>query len=232
MANHMISLITSLDTGIDVMLCYVSVNYKVFRWSFRNAVNKKTKWCFRIMTKFRECNLELYTDLENILHKNAITQLEDFVFDKYKVNWNKRIFSQNVGHKLRTYKLLKEVFEKEMYLSKNISSRYRSAFAKFRCGVAPLRIETGRYENKNVNERVCFICHEQIEDEKHVLLDCPLNADLRESLFNEVKRSSVHFNISSDDDKLIYLFKSTECYDRVAKTCFNILSRRNSFLYS
>jgi hypothetical protein len=37
--------------------------------------------------------------------------------------------------------------------------------------VAPLRIETGRYENKNVNERVCFICHDQIEDEKHVLLD-------------------------------------------------------------
>jgi hypothetical protein len=29
------------------------------------------------MTKFRECNLELYTDLENILHKNVITQLED-----------------------------------------------------------------------------------------------------------------------------------------------------------
>jgi hypothetical protein len=76
MVNHMISLITSLDTGIDVMLCYVRVNYKVFRWSFRNAVDKKKNWCFRIMTKFRECNLELYTDLENILHKNVITQLE------------------------------------------------------------------------------------------------------------------------------------------------------------
>jgi hypothetical protein len=45
---------------------------------------------------------------------------------------------------------------------------------------------------KNVNERVCFICHDQIEDEKHVLLDCPLHADLRERLFNEVKRSNVH----------------------------------------
>ena len=92
-----------------------------------------------------------------------------------------------------TYKLFKEVFETEMYLSKNIPSRYRSAFAKFRCGVAPLRIETGRYENKNVNERVCFICHDQIENEKQVLLDCPLYADLRESLFNEVKRSNVDF---------------------------------------
>jgi ssDNA-specific exonuclease RecJ len=155
--------------------------------------------------------------------------LEDFLFDKYKVNWQNRMFSQKVGNKLRTYTLFKEVFETEMYLSKNIPCRYRSAFAKIRCGVAPLRIETGRYENKNVNERVCFICHDQIEDEKHVLLDCPLYADLRESLFNEVKRSNVHFIILSDDDKFIYLFKSTECYDTVAKTCFNILSRRNSF---
>jgi hypothetical protein len=48
------------------------------------------------------------------------------------------MFSQKVGNKLRIYKLFKEVFETEMYLSKNIPSRYRSALAKFRCGVAPL----------------------------------------------------------------------------------------------
>ena len=105
------------------------------------------------------------------------------------------MFSQTVGNKLRTYKLFKEVFETEMHLSKNISTRYISAFAKFMCGVAPLRIEIGRYENTNVNERVCFICHDQIEGEKHVLLYCPLYADLRERLFNEVKRSNVHFVI-------------------------------------
>ena len=75
--------------------------------------------------------------------------------------------------------------------------------------MAPLRIETGRYENKNVNERVCVICHEQIEDEKHVLLNCPLYANLRERLFNEVKRSNVHFIILSDDDKFIYHLKVT-----------------------
>jgi hypothetical protein len=72
------------------------VNYKVFRWAFRNAINKKKNWCFRIMTKFRECNLELYTDLENVLHKNVITQLEDFFLDKYKVNWHNRSFHKKL----------------------------------------------------------------------------------------------------------------------------------------
>jgi hypothetical protein len=87
--------------------------------TFRNDVSKKKNWCFKIITKFREFNLELYTDIENILHKNVITQLEYFVFDKYKVNWQNIMFSQKVGNKLRTYKLFKEVFETEMYLSKN-----------------------------------------------------------------------------------------------------------------
>jgi hypothetical protein len=45
--------------------------------------------------------------------------------------------------------------------------------------------------------------HDQIEDEKHVLLDCPLYADLRERLFNEVKRSNVHFIIAS----LLYIYQ-------------------------
>ena len=42
-------------------------------------------------------------------------------------------------------------------------------------------------------------------------------------LFNEAKRSNVHFIILSDDDKFIYLFKSAECYDMVLFTelkCF------------
>jgi hypothetical protein len=73
--------------------------------------------------------------------------------------------------------------------------------------VAPLRIETGRYENKNVNERVCFICHDQREDDKHFLLDCPLCADLRESLFNEVKRSSLYLYLSQT---CLYMFNDNK----------------------
>ena len=44
----------------------------------------------------------------------------------------------------------------------------RSALAKFRCGVAPIRLETGRYERLDVNDRICPICNIGIEDEMHV----------------------------------------------------------------
>ena len=42
--------------------------------------------------------------------------------------------------------------------------------AKFRCGVAPLRIETGRFERLSVEDRLCFHCYGDglVEDELHV----------------------------------------------------------------
>jgi hypothetical protein len=58
-----------------------------------------------------------------------------------------------------------------IFVTKYTYIRYRSAFAKFRCEVAPLKIETGRYERKELNERLCINC-DNLEDEKHVLLKC------------------------------------------------------------
>ena len=39
-----------------------------------------------------------------------------------------------------------------------IPHKHRSALIKFRCGVAPSRIETGRNENVKENERMCPFC--------------------------------------------------------------------------
>jgi hypothetical protein len=57
--------------------------------------------------------------------------------------------------------------------------------AKFRCGVAPLRVETGRYERKAVHERTCLYCINCVEDEFHILMRCPLYADLRQKKIYE-----------------------------------------------
>ena len=62
-----------------------------------------------------------------------------------------------------------------------MSISHRAAFAKFRCGVAPIRIETGRFENLDVNQRPCLFCN-VVEDEIHVILDCSAYDDLRNYL--------------------------------------------------
>ena len=48
--------------------------------------------------------------------------------------------------------------------------------------VAPLRIETGRYVNLPVSERICPFCNDWVETEMHGLLKCPLYSQIREVL--------------------------------------------------
>ena len=94
----------------------------------------------------------------------------------------------NGRNKLRLYKLYKEEYKEESYLRIPISRGHRSAFAKLRCGVAPLRVETGRYENIPFKDRLCFNCLDTVEDEIHVLLECPLYCDIRANIFGIYKQ--------------------------------------------
>ena len=70
----------------------------------------------------------------------------------------------------------------EQYCKIILPLRHRAVFAKFRYGVAPLRIETDRFENIPLDERKCLFC-DVIERESHALLDCILYTDLRSELF-------------------------------------------------
>ena len=47
------------------------------------------------------------------------------------------------------------------------------------CGVVPLRVETGRYENIPFNEIYCFNCPTMVEAESHALLKSPIYAHIR-----------------------------------------------------
>ena len=107
--------------------------------------------------------------------------------------------------------------------------KHRAAFSKFRCGVAPIRLETGRYENLAENDRKCIFCDE-VESELDVILQCPLYSDIRDNLFEKATQTIRDFASLSDNTKLQVLF-TKPCLIRVcAKTCFKILSRRSSFL--
>ena len=64
-----------------------------------------------------------------------------------------------MSSKLRTYKLFKNDHYTEQYLRKNMP-----AYAKFRCGVAPIKIETNRYDSLSVENRLCFNDHCSLEN--------------------------------------------------------------------
>ena len=114
-----------------------------------------------------------------------------------------------------------------------MSHRYRSAYARFRCGVAPLRLETGRYERLPEDQRLCFSCPDSIENEEHVLLKCPIHNNLRENMFTVLKSEFPNMEHLSDQDKLraILSCELNKSIRICAKTCFEILRTRRDMLY-
>jgi hypothetical protein len=104
-----------------------------------------------------------------------------------------------------------------------------SAFAKFRCGVTPIRLETGRYENIKLEERCCFTCSNLIEDETYVILHCPAYSDFRNNLFTEVLKVNRNAMSLSDCQKIIFLFSNQDVFRIVAKTCNLILKNARKF---
>ena len=52
--------------------------------------------------------------------------------------------------------------------------------AKLRCGVLPIKIETGRFVNLALEDRICEVCNlNEIEDELHFICKCELYNETR-----------------------------------------------------
>ena len=85
----------------------------------------------------------------------------------------------------------------------------RSLIAKFRTGIMQLRIETGRYTNLKIEERICLICNaNEVEDEIHFLCHCNKYKELRKSLFNKTKNCSPNFESLTVQEQFIFLMKN------------------------
>lgn len=98
------------------------------------------------------------------------------------------------------YSALNIYFNIEKYVTMDIPKPHRSIFAQFRCGVLPIRIETGRFRGEEVNDRLCIICSvEAIEDEFHFLLHCTSYSKLRTEFFTSIGFNNRLLNMSDSD---------------------------------
>ena len=109
--------------------------------------------------------------------------------------------------KLRTYKLFKEIAEIEPYIASNLPRYQRSLLAQLRFGILPLSIETGRAQRKKVEERICPLCSDGVEDETHFICICEYYKLQRDEFFNKILITHPNFNNLTNKDKLAFLMK-------------------------
>ena len=110
---------------------------------------------------------------------------------------------------------------------------HRSALSKFRLGVAPIRVETGRYERLPVSERICFHCKTCVEDELHVLIDCPLYNELRLNFFQMLQDNGINMQEKLPMTQFTFILNSiaVKLIRMSGKYCYEILTKRRNLLY-
>ena len=136
-------------------------------------------------------------------------------------------------NKLRTYRKFKKEYCTEAYVKTLMPLKHRSALAKFRCGVAPLKIETGRYGMNRLpaNERLCEFCeNNEVEDEFHVVMICNFYDDIRHNPLQYVSTEVNNFDMMTDNDKFNFLMSSPLCMKQCARALAEILNKRQCTL--
>ena len=102
--------------------------------------------------------------------------------------------------KLRLDRKLKETLVVEDYVIE-LEREKRRQLTMLRGGTNKLRIETGRKKERE-NERVCKMCLcEQVEDEKHFLLACPMYVRERARMYARISEECELEHVESMDEE-------------------------------
>ena len=193
---------------------------KIFLYDFQKYMNNS--WCSEI--KFIFDKLGLAAQFYN-MQRCDINMHEKLLFRNYSNDWTNK--TRDIS-KLRTYITFKTEYNTEDYVKAYLPKQERSFLAQLRCGVLPLRIETGRFSGLKPEERVCLLCDSgEIEDEKHFILTCDRYTNQRQILFRHLNPS---FYPMDSSEKLQYLL--TQEYRHVAKYITQSFLFRRKCLYN
>jgi len=167
-----------------------SICRKIFENDF---VLCNKNWCYELKCLCETLDITAAFMDKEIVDLNIV---RDKLIDIMISNWRDEV---NIKPKLRTYVTFKDNVEVENYVKYCNNRQKRSLMAQIRCGILPLKIETGRFTKLAVEERVCTMCNlGKVEDEVHFVVECPFYLAERNSLFNTV-------NITSDIGNLSHL---------------------------
>jgi hypothetical protein len=159
----------------------------------------RNNWSCQALDIFRSLNIEdsfwnkQCVDINNVtllLKQQACNRWYDTIHKKPK---------------LRTYVVLKTSYEPENYVKYCFNRKNRSLMAQIRLGILPINIQTGRYTNIPIKERLCNQC-ETIEHENHFVLNCRQYNVERELLFSKAVDIYPDFQHYNEQDKMCFLF--------------------------
>ena len=158
---------------------------------------EKSLWEVKVKQLLGKIDRNLVLE-EQIVNKQWLKAFENKLTELDQIAWHSNLFNDKNcinGNKLRIYRNHKSRMECETYVKNKHISRYgRSVMSKLRSGSLPLMVETGRYNNIPLGDRICTLCsHNKIEDEIHFVVECEFYNDIRYDLFDHMVQSHADF---------------------------------------
>ena len=157
-------------------------------------------------------------------NKNKIKKICQENYDKY---WCLGITE---SPKAISYKKFKTTVYLEKYLSYVINIKHKIALTRFRLSNHNLLIEKGRHFRPKIerNERKCFLCKDDVEDESHFITKCPLYSNERVLLYDSLKYNSRFFEQLNDEQKFIFIMtnENKKVMVELARFVFNAMKVR------
>jgi hypothetical protein len=192
----------------------------------------QTNWCTYVENILNETHLQQAWNEQNINNMQLASLIES-LHKSFMEKCMTDINDSALNPKLRTFKLFKEEFKFENYLTSTRNLNHTLSLFRFRISSHNLRIETGRYTRPKTpdHERKCIYCKTQaIETESHFLLDCDLYMQEREELLKNVTEIVPDINTLSNLDKFTQLManKETLVTNALGKYIFNCLKKRSN----
>lgn len=189
---------------------------QIFEIDYSNSA-ELDNWCSKVCSILTESN---HPELFHNKQFCNLKILEDYLFEKQKQEWKIEIANKP---KLRFYKSFKDNMSTENYVKFNLSCSERSLIAQLRMGILPIAIETGRFINLPIEERICNICDlSEVEDEWHFIFRCTCFTEEREQFFNNIVRNNQEFIYLDEENQMKYLFNEVHrTFAKYIKVCFD-----------
>ena len=170
--NNMVSGDTGTRPLVNAILkCYMSY--------IKTLQTKKIDLCYDSyvyeLQNFELPNFSIFTEnfglnVEDLIGKSK-REINEICNGNHDRFWVRKLSEST---KATSFIRFKTNISIETHLTLNFNTVHKKAISRFRLSNHPLMIEKGRHLKIDRNERKCYFCKDDIEDEKHFLIKCPL----------------------------------------------------------
>ena len=161
----------------------------------------KQCWAFHIKNILAQCGFYYVWIYQGVGDINTfLYQFKTRLIDLFIQDWSGTLISRE---RYQEYSLIKTLLTPEKYITLLDFRPKRVVFTMARTNTLPINANLNRF-SKNEEDKYCFRCKRQLEDEFHILLVCPLYKEIRQKFLGQLLNKPIGYLLGGLHVKVTY----------------------------